>query len=308
MVDLVAALEAEKRRRQTGAAEADDPFRDAARSPPPEARGLSADEAAWMSQEAPVDPGAAAAGAPARSAGRRGPGPLRAALAAAILLVAAGVAAWLLWPTPRPPPPAPPPVAAAKPPPPPAEPAPAEPAPAPAPPPAEPVPPPAPPEEPPPAHPGTTAAARFEPGAVTVAPSRRKQTHRISRKDRKLLDLLSRKKDEGAPPEPVEKLDLDTGTSLDPAAVLRVVNEGQGALSACISRTVRPDQGMGPRRTTLLLTVSPDGTVASAWLAEADLARSALGKCVVGSARRLVFPAFDGDPVDVSIPLLLEAR
>jgi hypothetical protein len=143
---------------------------------------------------------------------------------------------------------------------------------------------------------------------VTIAPSRRKQAHSLSKKDRKLLDLLARKADEAPPPEPVEKLDLDTGRSLDPAAVVRVVADGQGAFSGCITRSARPGQVPEARRATLLLTVTASGAVSSAWLAEAEVQKTLLGKCLVTAARRLVFPAFEGEPVDVSVPLLLEAR
>jgi hypothetical protein len=141
-----------------------------------------------------------------------------------------------------------------------------------------------------------------------VAPSRRKQQHALSSKDRKLLDLLARKSDGAAPPEPVEKLDLDSGSSLDPAAVERVVQESQGAFSGCINRTAREGVDAASRRTTLLLTVTPAGAVSAAWLAEAEATRTPLGRCIVTAARRLVFPSFEGEPVDVSVPLLLEAR
>ncbi|HYD40358.1 MAG TPA: zinc-ribbon domain-containing protein [Anaeromyxobacter sp.] len=243
----------------------------------------------------------------------RGPGLVRAVVAASILGVAAAGAVALFWPSlRRAPAPARPPAVAAKPPP----------APDPAPPPAvepavEPAAPPAAPAEPEP-DPAPVAAparaaepsravsrARFEPGTVTVGRVRKKDTPALSRKDRKLLDLLNRKKDGAAPPEPVEALDLDTARSLDPAAVERVVAESQGAFSGCISRNA----ARGRREhATLLLTVEKTGAVSSAWIAEADVSTSGLGRCLSTAGRRLVFPAFEGPPVDVSVPLLLEAR
>jgi hypothetical protein len=296
VVDLAAALAEERRRR----------------APPPVEDEGAADPFASVGREWMADPprsaGGAETGAPA-PAGRPEaphPAPLRVALAAAVLGLALAGATWLVWPGERATPPAPaPPVAAVAP----------IPQPATAPPPssataATPAPAPAPAPAPPASleASGATAAARFEPDGVTVAPSRRKQAHALSRKDRGLLDLLARKADEAPPPEPVEALDLDTGRALDPAAVLRVVRENQGAFSGCIARSARADQGKPSRRATLLLTVDASGAVSSAWLAEAELSRTLLGRCVVKAARRLAFPAFDGEAVDVSVPLLLEAR
>jgi hypothetical protein len=143
---------------------------------------------------------------------------------------------------------------------------------------------------------------------VRIGKVRRKQAPRLNRKDRKLLDLLARKRDEAAPPEPVEKLDLDTARSLDPAAVERVVEESQGAFSGCVTRAAKVTGLPNSRRATLLLTVAGSGEVSSAWVAEADISRTGLGRCLEGAARRLVFPAFEGEPVDVSVPLTLEAR
>jgi len=45
--------------------------------------------------------------------------------------------------------------------------------------------------------------------------------------------------------------------------------------------------------------------VQSVWIAEADLDKSALGGCLKGVAKRMVFPAFSGEPIDVSAPLAL---
>jgi hypothetical protein len=234
------------------------------------------------------------------------------ALAAVVVVVVALAALWSFRPEwlglgPRPskvavaqPKSTPPPPAATPAPPQPATPAPAEPT-------AAATPPPAPemPAEPHRAGP----RARFEPGTVTVGKVRKKATYHLARKDRKLLDLLSRKQDETAPPEPVEKLDLDSGRSIDQPAVVRVLTESQGAFSGCVTRATKSGGGLpASHRATLLLTVEASGAVSSAWVAEAEVARTGLGKCLATAGRRLVFPSFEGRPVDVSVPLTLEAR
>lgn len=87
----------------------------------------------------------------------------------------------------------------------------------------------------------------------------------------------------------------------------QTVAASQGAYSACVSRALKEQPGLrlDGKRATLMLTIKPSGVVQSAWIAEAELDKSPLGKCLVGVARRMVFPAFSGDPIDVSAPLAL---
>ena len=285
------------------------------------ARGLSKAEMAWMSREGSTAsalqeegnlPRAEAAGSPPvphrppRLLGKR---LLRIALGAVILCGLAALASKLVWPglgrprpplheasAPSPPPPAPPVVTETP------EPAPPQEPPQPAPSPegeAAPSPPPGPIRLGPRAH--------LEPGTVTVDKFRRAERQRLDRNDRRLLDLLARKQDGPAPPEPVERLDLDAG-SLAPAAVERVMADNQGAFSGCVTREAKRGAGQRARRATLFLTVGGNGEVATAWVAEPDVSRTGLGKCISTAARRLIFPAFEGGAVDVSVPLVLEAR
>lgn len=309
-------------------------------------RGLTTAEMAWMSDEAERargkeedgaevsveirDPERTAAAPPA---GRRSMIPKLAVAGAVLVVLAAGATALMTWaPWSSAPPPkiavaAPPPAAAApsnaaseKPAaPPPAAPAPVDPPAA-----ATPVPAAAPrlasttePATPKPAvhtvtsTPGSRVGpgAHFEPGTVTVAKARRKEQVKLAGKDRRLLDLLARKQDEVVPPERIEKLALDTALSLDAAAVERVMAESQGAFSGCVTRAAKSGAiASSARRATLLLTVAGSGQVTRAWVAEAELSRTSLGKCLATAGRRLAFPSFEGDPVDVSVPLTLEAR
>ena len=86
--------------------------------------------------------------------------------------------------------------------------------------------------------------------------------------------------------------------------VERVVDESRGAFSACVSRAGTPGT---EERLTLLLTVRPDGSVDTARPPRAERATTRLGRCVARAGRRLVFPAFQGQPIDVSVPLALSA-
>ena len=298
------------------------------------ARGLTSAEMAWMADRAPGAPpeaqGEKGVEQPRSEAhpegGSGGPGLPRAILAGVVLGIAAAGALALLWggwrtrqsmmaaerappPLELTPPPAAPPAAAPL-----AEPTPqpvAEPTPQPAaadlsaaaPSPVSAAPAPPAPEKPVAQRAGGSAV--FEPGTVMVRRSHR-SGQRLDQKDRKLLDLLARKQDGTAPLEPVEPNELDS-RSLDSNAVERVISRSQGAFSGCVSRASK-GTATAEWRATLLLTVDGTGEVAGAWVAEADISRTGLGRCLATAARRLVFPAFEGDSVDISVPLVLEAR
>jgi hypothetical protein len=136
----------------------------------------------------------------------------------------------------------------------------------------------------------------------------RRRNLSIGKKDKKLLDLLEKKGDSASAPAAVGRSELDTGrAALDEAAVRQTMAANQPAFGACVTRSVKenPRLRVDGRRATLMLTIRPSGVVTSAWVAEADLDKSPLGKCLVAAARRVVFPAFSGDPIDVSVPLAL---
>ena len=56
-----------------------------------------------------------------------------------------------------------------------------------------------------------------------------------------------------------------------------------------------------------MVTVQPSGAVSRAYLAEEEVDRTDLGACLTDTARRMAFPAFEGDAVDVAMPLSLSA-
>ncbi len=135
----------------------------------------------------------------------------------------------------------------------------------------------------------------------------RKKGKTITRDDRKLLDLLAKKDDVTVIPEGDEAVDAGQG-GLDPDAVGRTVAKNRKAFDACISRALRLNPNLNvARRATLVVTVQPSGSVTGAFIAEEEVDRTDLGACLSAAARRMVFPAFEGEPIDVSMPLSLSA-
>ena len=150
-----------------------------------------------------------------------------------------------------------------------------------------------------------SAAARPAPAPDADRPKHAK----LSGKDRGLLDLLSKKGDAAVTVQDDDAAALATSRSaLDAKAVEGTISRSGGSFSACVSRAmaVDPSQKLNGKRVTLELTVRPSGRVAKATLAELQIARTPLGQCIAQAAKRLVFPGFDGEPIDVSAPLVLK--
>jgi hypothetical protein len=144
------------------------------------------------------------------------------------------------------------------------------------------------------------------PAPAPAAPARRR-TARISRNDRKLLDLLARKDDAAVVAPEGDAMD-SAAAGLDADAVARTIASNRKAFDACVSRALRLDPALRvAKRATLVVTVQPNGAVTGAFIAEEEVDRSDLGGCLSGAARRMVFPAFDGEATDVSLPLSLSA-
>jgi outer membrane biosynthesis protein TonB len=157
------------------------------------------------------------------------------------------------------------------------------------------------PEEPPPVEPAPTP----EPAP---APVQRQKTPRLAKQERRLLDLLAKKDDVAVVPVDEGEGGAQAKSALDPQAAEKVIAGNRKAFDACISRALRLNPSLKlARRATLVVTVQPSGTVQRAYIAEDEVDRTDLGSCLTDTARRMVFPAFDGEPVDVAMPLSLGA-
>jgi hypothetical protein len=154
------------------------------------------------------------------------------------------------------------------------------------------------------------AVASAAPAPVAAPAVSRAKTPRLARHERRLLDLLAKKDDVAV--VPVDDDDAGGNASarsaLDPAVAEKVMSGHRKAFDACISRALRlkPDLKLA-RRATLVVTIQPSGVVQRAYVAEEEVERSDLGACLVETARRMVFPSFDGEAVDVAMPLSLSA-
>jgi hypothetical protein len=145
------------------------------------------------------------------------------------------------------------------------------------------------------------------PAPAASAPELR-ATPRLASRERRLLDLLARKQDAAPVGVEDEEAAASAKSALDPVAAEKVISAHRRAFDACVSRALRLNPSLKlARRATMAVTVQPDGSVAKASIAEEQVDRSDLGACLANAARRMVFPAFDGDAIDIAMPLSLSA-
>jgi len=76
---------------------------------------------------------------------------------------------------------------------------------------------------------------------------------------------------------------------------------------ACFQESLRgePDLRIGRRTLDLKLSVIPEGIVTQIEIDDPVIQNAALGTCVRGVVRGLVFPIFQGEPVQMRVPLTL---
>ncbi len=145
------------------------------------------------------------------------------------------------------------------------------------------------------------------PAPAASAPELR-ATPRLASRERRLLDLLARKQDAAPVGVEDEEAAASAKSALDPVAAEKVISAHRRVFDACVSRALRLNPSLKlARRATMVVTVHPDGSVAKASIAEEQVDRSDLGACLANAARRMVFPAFDGDAIDIAMPLSLSA-
>jgi hypothetical protein len=125
--------------------------------------------------------------------------------------------------------------------------------------------------------------------------------------DKSALDLPGAKRDVPPAPVPAAAGRRGDGESLAPADVEAAVKKNWKAFDGCVEDAVRNEPGLQvlSRRVGLYLTVNPSGIVTAPRLDDPELLDTEFGACLKSTARKMVFPQFQGDPLQVKVPLVL---
>lgn len=128
--------------------------------------------------------------------------------------------------------------------------------------------------------------------------------------EKQLADLYQdgKKKDVGptaAKPEPKEDHPEAAVGGPPKEEINKVVEATQRAFQFCIEQELKKNPGFKGGKVRLVATVGASGVVKKASIDREDIDRSDLGECLKGKAKRMTFSAFQGDDVDLEIPLIL---
>lgn len=88
-------------------------------------------------------------------------------------------------------------------------------------------------------------------------------------------------------------------------AVERVVSKSQSTFKTCIDQALRKNPRQRTGELLVTATVGSSGKVKQVSFDREDLNGTYLGNCIKIRAKRLVFPAFSGEDVQIEIPLVL---
>lgn len=100
---------------------------------------------------------------------------------------------------------------------------------------------------------------------------------------------------------------LDGAPALAPEVMAEVIARNQKAFQRCTENELRRNPRFKGGKINLTLTIGGSGMVTQATIDRADIGEAEIGACLKQSARRIIFPSFEGDPFDLEVPLVLTA-
>lgn len=100
---------------------------------------------------------------------------------------------------------------------------------------------------------------------------------------------------------------LDGAPSLAPEVMAGVIARNQKAFQRCTENELRRNPRFKGGKVNLTLTIGSSGMVTQARIDRAEIDEAEIGTCLKQSARRIVFPSFQGEPFDLEVPLVLTA-
>jgi hypothetical protein len=93
---------------------------------------------------------------------------------------------------------------------------------------------------------------------------------------------------------------------LDEGEAAKVVAHSQMAFQDCIETALRRNPNLKVGKVSMAVTVAPSGVVKGAAIAPKVHETSDWGACLMGRAKRMVFPPFDGDDeAEIQVPLVV---
>lgn len=97
----------------------------------------------------------------------------------------------------------------------------------------------------------------------------------------------------------------DQAAGLDPSVISKTIGRSARLLRGCIETELRRHPRFKGGKVVLGFRINPSGVVSEATVQPRAVDGTTMGVCLKEKARRIVFPAFEGEAMDVEFPLVL---
>jgi predicted Zn finger-like uncharacterized protein len=166
------------------------------------------------------------------------------------------------------------------------------------------------PPPPPPPAPAVEPEPKVEAKPAPSEPAKEEPAQPEAPKDEAAAALYAEGEKKDVGPEVRENTEVAATDSAEQSGppqeeIARVVGKSQPAFKACIEQALRKNPKLKDGKLLLTATVGASGVVKDVSFDRQDLKGSLVGACLKARAKRMVFPAFSGDDVEVEIPLVL---
>jgi len=104
-------------------------------------------------------------------------------------------------------------------------------------------------------------------------------------------------------PEKIQTPNLPDG--LTGEAIQKVIGDNAGSMRLCVAESARKGEVVDGRM-DMQVTIGADGRVHEVKVMPVDMANSVIGRCAARRIRGWTFPKFNGEPVTVEYPYVLQ--
>jgi hypothetical protein len=149
-----------------------------------------------------------------------------------------------------------------------------------------------------------------KPGKRAIIQEGVKDPKQMSHEQRKLTESVFRdeqKKENRihlADPEKIQAPNLPDG--LDKESIANVVGNNSSSMNLCLTESMRKGERLGGRM-DIEVTIAPDGRVLDVNIASNQFRSTEMGRCTVRRIKSWKFPRFNGEPVTVVYPYILQS-
>jgi len=106
-----------------------------------------------------------------------------------------------------------------------------------------------------------------------------------------------------AAPETVAAPDLPSGLTQE--TIFKVITENSRSMNLCLTEAMKKGEKLSGKM-EIMLTIAPDGTVPEVRIDAPEFKNTQMAQCTVRRIKLWRFPRFNGDPVTVSYPYVLQ--